>query len=272
MERSYSSRRPELLLLVFVLGYLVLLTVQIRHQDRSLFGNAAMVLFRPLLTLYNGVQQTTHEGIQAYLWQKDLAFRCEQLERRNHTLEGQLALYRDALHQNIRLRELLSVAPPPGMRLVGGRALMQYGAPFGRFLLVSVASGRNIPSDSIVIDNRGLVGRVQGKDGDFLRVLLVTDPSSAVGVRSERTGVLGVAAGGGGDQVNVKYIGNLADVQDGDVFVTSGDDGIYPPGLTVGRVSSVTDGPNHLKEIRLKPAVVPEKLSWVLLAVKDKHA
>lgn len=266
MPKTLASRRPELLLLLFLAGYMTSLALQIRRGERTLLGDVALALFSPVLTVFNGAQRFTQEGLEAYLWQRDAAVRNEALERENLLLQEQGRLTLSVDEENARLRRLLNVSPPAGYSLVAGRALMRYGEPFGRYLLVSCSASAPVLSGTPVLVPEGLVGKVQGASGEFYRVILTTDPSSAVGVASQRTKVHGVAVGDG-RFLKVRYVTNESDVKEEDVFVTSGEDGVFPPGIQVGTAVTVSDGGDFLKHIVLAPAVSMDSLSWVVLQV-----
>jgi rod shape-determining protein MreC len=111
------------------------------------------------------------------------------------------------------------------------------------------------------------VGRVQGASGELYKVILLTDPSSAVGVVCDRSAVKGVAVGKGND-MNVRWVSNESDVRVGDQFSTSGEDGVFPAGLRVGTAVSVEDGGDYLKKITLAPSSQMDRLTWVLLLRK----
>ena len=270
IRRSTLSRRPEVLLLLIVVGYLVFLTVQVRHGEKTVFGNLAMAAFGPFLTLFNAASSLTHEGVQAYIWQRDAALRADRAEMKNRELEARIQLDEHLEHEVIELRALIDAPRPRGVDIVGGRALTQFGAPFGRYLLVSCPPGVAVPDGTPIMSTDGAVGRVIGKAGDLYRVLLITDPNSAVGVVSARTGVNAVAVGAG-DHLTVHWVSNEADVKVGDEFVTSGEDGYFPSGVRVCVVTSVENGHDYLKKITASPLAQLGKLRWVLL-LKGKHA
>ncbi len=270
MPKPLASRRPELLLLLFLVGYLVALTLQVKRGERTVLGDVALALFSPVLTAYNAAQRFTREGVEAYLWQKDAAVRDEALERENLLLKEQEALSFSMEEENASLRRLLDVTAPSGFKLVAGRALMRYGEPFGRYLLVACDESAPVFPNTPVLVPEGLVGKVQGASGGFYRVILVTDPSLAIGVASARSKVHGVAVGGG-RILNVRYVANESDVKEDDLFVTSGEDGVFPPGIPVGKVVTVSDGGDFLKHITLAPSAPVDSLSWVVLQVSG-HA
>lgn len=268
MAKALASRRPEALLVLIAVAYLIALSLQVRRGGQTVLGGMALALFGPALTAYDAAAGSAREGLDAYFWQRDAALRAQALERENAALRGELRLSDSLRLENDRLRGLLSVPALPGARLVVGRALMQYGEPFGRYLLVRCPTPpAPIFPGTPVLDPSGLVGKTQGSSGGFYRVLLVTDPGLAVGVLSSRTRDHGVAVGEG-RRIEVRYVTNESDVAVGDRFLTSGEDGIFPEGIPVGDVAEVSDGGDYLKRIRLKPAASLDNLTWVLLAVK----
>ncbi len=267
MDLRPTARRPEIALCLLVLGFFVLLTFQARQGSRSVLGNMALAAFGPLLSAYDSASRLTREGLQAYLWQKNAALESENLAAENRSLQGQLELARPLEKEVLTLRELLQAPKPQGYQVIGARALTAYGAPFSRYLLVSCDARFLIPEGTPVMGPGGAVGHVQGASGTLHKVILLTDPSSAVGVASERAGVKGVAVGKGSD-MEIRWISNESDVRVGDIFVTSGEDGVFPPGLRVGTAVSVEDGGDYLKKITLSPSSKMDQLTWVLLLRK----
>jgi len=264
MSSRFANRRPEILLVLIGVGFFVALTVQVRRGERSVLGNAALAAFGPLLSAYDSASRLTREGLQAYLWQRDAALEAERLAAENRVLLGRLEMARQTEKEVLELRGLLRAPKPPGVDFIAGRALTQYGAPFSRYLLVSCDTRYLIPDSTPVIGPDGAVGRVQGSSGSQYKVLLITDPSSAVGVASERAGVRGVAVGRGKD-LEVRWVSNESDVKAGDLFSTSGEDGVFPAGIRLGTVEEVKDGGDYLKKIQLSPASKLDQLTWVLL-------
>jgi rod shape-determining protein MreC len=121
-----------------------------------------------------------------------------------------------------------------------------------------------------------VVGRVIAVGPQASRVQILLDKSSAVGVRIERTRIAGVVTGrsgygdAAGPDLDLLYVPVLADVEVGDVVVTSGLDRIHPRGLMVGRVRSVKGGGGLFKEISVAPSARFEQLEEVMV-VRQRH-
>jgi rod shape-determining protein MreC len=262
MKTAFSVQKPEQLLVILLLIYILALGFQVKQGDQTVLGKFALTAFLPLL---NGAElsiKTFKEGFQAYVWQKDLALNNEQMQKENLALRGEIAVIKPLEEENRKLRALLSAPPPENYRFSVARAIILYGAPFTRSLLLSVQDGLVVEPKSPVIDTGGVIGRIEEVSGGKARVILATDPASAIGVMNSRSNVHGVAVGEG-KTLRVRYITNEADVREGDLFVTSGEDGVFPPGLAVGRVTAVEDGGDYLKKIFLTPSASLESLTWV---------
>ncbi|HNQ77963.1 MAG TPA: rod shape-determining protein MreC [Acidobacteriota bacterium] len=269
MRAPFSVQKPEQFLVVILLAYFLALGLQVKHGERTVLGKFALTAFLPLL---NGAElsiRTFKEGFQDYIWQKDLALNNEQMQKENLALRAEIAVLKPLENENAKLRALLSAPPPENYRFSVARAIILYGAPFTRSLLLSVQDPLFIQPKSPVIDTAGVVGRIEDISGGKARVTLLTDPTSAIGVMDERSKVHGVAVGEG-RVLRVRYVTNEADVREGDLFVTSGEDGVFPPGLPVGRVTAVEDGGDYLKKISLTPSATLESLTWVEILHKTR--
>ena len=94
-----------------------------------------------------------------------------------------------------------------------------------------------------VMDERGVLGQVRSVEHNRAEVILITDASHALPVMDARTGLRTIALGtGDGANLRLPYIPFSADVRAGDVLLTSGMGGRFPPGLMVATVSSVKQG------------------------------
>jgi rod shape-determining protein MreC len=81
-----------------------------------------------------------------------------------------------------------------------------------------------------------------------------------------------VAVGGGDDRLRLEYVSGVADIVTGDVVMTSGIDGIYPKGFTIGRVETVEKNGPAYKRIVVKPAVDFHALEEVLVVLTPTAA
>ena len=96
------------------------------------------------------------------------------------------------------------------------------------------------------------------------RVQLVTDNDSRISVLSEKNRVWGMLTGDGEGRCSLEYILRTdEDVQEGERVITSGYDRIYPPGIAVGHIVSITQTTELFKEIKVEPLLDFRNLSQI---------
>lgn len=139
--------------------------------------------------------------------------------------------------------------------------------PFTRKIVVDKGLTQSISAGMPVIDGTGVVGQVTAVGTFTSEVTLVTEKDQSVPVMLERNGLRGIAVGSGKDgSIDIPFMPVSADVQSGDVFVTSGIDGTYPPGLVVAKVTSVEKNAAYVfAKIVARPAAGVDNYRYVLL-------
>jgi rod shape-determining protein MreC len=142
--------------------------------------------------------------------------------------------------ENARLRALLAMRTrfPAGAKAV--EVLYTGRDPFAQKLFVDKGTDADVQAGEAVIDADGVIGQVTRVYPYMAEVTLVTDKDHAVPVQVQRSGVRSVLYGSGaGRPPELRFMAPSADIQVGDVLVTSGLDGTYPPGLAVARVATL---------------------------------
>ncbi|HEX6735754.1 MAG TPA: rod shape-determining protein MreC [Azonexus sp.] len=141
--------------------------------------------------------------------------------------------------ENERLRRLLAVNERE--KASGQVAQIMYTArdPFARRIVIDKGQQSGIIAGQPAIDEAGIVGQVTRVFPFSAEVTLITDKDQAVPVQIVRSGQRSVVFGLGNGQLELRYIPANADVQVGDLLVTSGLDGIFLPGFPVAKVTSV---------------------------------
>ncbi|HEY9844618.1 MAG TPA: rod shape-determining protein MreC [Candidatus Caenarcaniphilales bacterium] len=138
---------------------------------------------------------------------------------------------------------------------------------------MSLGRGRQdgLQVGSVVVAPGGLVGRVTNTSKHTSRVLLISDPTSRIGVTVTRSRRMGILQGQAGDWAVLEFPEKDPDVRPGDVIVTSSLSSLFPAGLLVGRVESVnltkTSSP-HAAVVKLSAPV--SDVEWVTVYLDDK--
>jgi rod shape-determining protein MreC len=149
--------------------------------------------------------------------------------------------------ENAQLRELLDARQRLDIELAAAEVLYAARDPFSRKVVIDRGSQHNVRAGQPVVDNRGLVGQVTRAYPWVAEVTLVSDKGQFVPVQNVRNGLRAVLSGTGSEgALELRFIPLNADFQNGDELVTSGIDGVYPPGLPVARVTNVERGANQI--------------------------
>ncbi|HYE44154.1 MAG TPA: rod shape-determining protein MreC [Caulobacter sp.] len=144
--------------------------------------------------------------------------------------------------ENARLRTMLKVATEPAMPMVTARVVFDGRGPYRRAQLANAGASRGVAIGYPVISERGVIGRVVAVSPNASRILLLKDVSSRTPVMIARTNARAILTGDGGDNPRLENLRGADPVRPGDKVLTSGDGGIYPRGLPVGRAVKGLDG------------------------------
>ena len=169
------------------------------------------------------------------------------LQQENEALRARLiASSQDAQRFEATAAELAQLR-----RLIGAQERLEFKStaievlysgrdPFSRKLIVDKGATQGVRAGQAVIDDQGVVGQVTRVHPLVSEVTLLTDKDQAIPVQVVRNGLRAVAFGSGSaGTLELRFMAANAEIQTGDVLVTSGIDGTYPPGLPVATVMRV---------------------------------
>ncbi len=204
-----------------------------------------------------------------YVW--DNYFALVGLHRENEELRTQvdnLRMQLDKQQQDVleaeRLRALLEIRDSGVGRSVVARVIGRDPARGNQTVTVDKGLSHGVKPDSAVMTPDGIVGRVIHSSNFFSIVQLIIDSQSAVGVLESATRRQAILRGTGGRELELEYIDDDNDLKEGDVFVTSGLDRIYPKGLPVGSIASIGPRRGLFKMIQVRPMADLGRLEEVL--------
>ena len=141
-------------------------------------------------------------------------------------------------------------------------------SPFLHYVIINRGSNDGIRRGMPVVTNQGLVGRVDAVIADAARVQLITDPASTVNVWLQNAEVDATLGGSVSGDVTLDSIPQDANVQRGDLALTSGLGGGYPPDLIVGQILNTrTRDFDLFQQATVQPVVDFNRLEIVLVIV-----
>jgi rod shape-determining protein MreC len=201
------------------------------------------------------------------------------LRQRNAELEGELAELQSQviqLQQQVGETQILAAL----VDFSRARSENSYQAaavigfdpsPFLHYVIINVGSNDGILRGMPVVTNQGLIGRVDAVIADAARVQLITDPASSVNVRLQNAETEASLVGSVTGDLNLELISPDADVQQGDLVLTSGLGGGYPPDLIIGQVVNPRSRDFDLfQQATVQPVVDFNSLKIVLVIVNFK--
>lgn len=232
------------LLIGLLVVFFVLMSWQAnRATTISIVGSSIQTMISPFHRMVSSAWLGMAGTWQRYVGLVGASTRAAALQRRIAILEHQKATLEATARDNARLRQLLGLAERIDIPSMAAETIGRDIAHGYQSLTLNRGSRDGVRPDSpVVAPNGALVGRIVAVSPWTSTVQLITDPESAVGVRDARSGAAGVLHGTGGPALEMAYVPTLEDVEEGDVIVTSGDDGLYPAGVEVGRVASAIPG------------------------------
>lgn len=178
-----------------------------------------------------------------YLTELKTARKTEEAARVKLAVQSQRAgQVEQLLLENARLRALLDLRPRLDVPATAAQVLYDATDPYTRRVVIDKGQMQGIQPGSPVLDESGVMGQVTRVYPFVSEMTLLIDRDQVIPVMNMRTGTRSVAYGDPsplGGLMELRYMSVAEDVREGDLLVTSGVDGIYPPGLPVARVQRV---------------------------------
>lgn len=195
--------------------------------------------------------------------------RNTELEAEVAELQSQVIQLQQQVGETQSLRALLDFAQArPENRYRGAAVIGRDPSPFVHYIIVNRGSDDGIRRGMPVVTEQGLVGRIDAVIADAARVQLITDPGSMVNVRLQNAEVDASLSGSVTGDVNLDQIPQDTYIQPGDLVLTSGLGGGYPPDLIVGQVVNIrTRDFDLFQQATVQPVVDFDRLQIVLIIV-----
>ena len=177
--------------------------------------------------------------------------RIYQQNQELHRELQQMKAWKEAAIQleqkNAKLLDLNNVKLNPKLTFTTGVVLTDSGSPFRQSALINIGRHDGVVDGWAAMDGLGLVGRISGFGNNSARVLFLTDSSSRIPVEVTPSGQKAILAGDNTPLPPLEFVDGVDQVRAGDRVVTTGDGGVFPPGLLAGTVFLGGDGRLRVK-------------------------
>ena len=270
-----ATRRTRPLLIVGVVLTLSLLLLRAYSRAPTELNVLDRAVLRVSAPLQHGLTWALR-GV-AHVWSRyvylvDLQRENQRLVGDNARLRAELGQAQREAAQAERLEEQLGLRAEIPSETVAARVIGVETSSLFRVARIRLDRGESeVRPGMPVLTHDGVVGRVGRVFGPYCDVLLAVDPKSSIDVVLTRTsgrGVLKGMAGGNGYRARIEYLLRSDEVREGDEVVTSGVGGVFPRGLSVGKVSQVTRPSSGLyQEAQVAPSVDFSRIEEVLVVL-----
>ena len=270
-ERRKKKSNPlnQILLWVSLIG-LALIAI-VTTVGRKEFGLSHRLTFEAL----GGTQVVFTKATQAVsgIWRHylDLVGVSQENERLQQEIKRYVALnaeYREAVATNVRLSQLLDLKQNFDEPVLAAHVIGRDPALWFKTMTIDKGISAGVKKGMPVVTVEGVVGQVINVSPRYAKVLLATDPNSAIDAIIQSNRALGIIKGDG-QGYRLDYVLKDSAVVKGDLIITSGMGGVFPKGLLIGQVVDVgNDKRGMFHTITVRPAVDFRELEYVTIILQ----
>lgn len=264
MNRNRSRTLPLLIFTLIAIALLVL------HEGGQLqpIEDVAQTVLGPVERAVSGLFNGIGDLFSAVRDLRELRDRNALLEKANQDLLTENARLTGLQSENDALKALLNFTQEnPTYQYQTAAVIGRDPSPYVRFITINAGSREGLKKDMPVVTAGGtLIGRIDQVNLRSSKVQLLNDPSSAVNVRLQTSGITGLVIGQSSGLLRMQYIPLEAKLSSNDIALTSGLGGNLPRGLVVGQVITIEKRDVDLfQSAQLTPAADYERLDVVLV-------
>jgi rod shape-determining protein MreC len=268
VQAFIARHRPFFILAAVLVAQLLLLSLQItRNNDVRLIRVWAVALVDPFQRSLRGITDISVGAWRTYRNLLRAQQENQELHRQLVSAQSQIQQLSEQAAESSRLRAMLEFKNRFPFQTVAAEVIASSPGENSNAIFIGKGIDAGLISDLAVITPEGVVGKIIAVFSHSSQVLLLTDPSSGVGVMLEKSRVQGVLKGDSQNLCSIRYIMNEEPVSSGETVLTSGLDQIYPKGLRVGTVVRTSAG-NIYKNVEVEPAADLNRLETVLVVLK----
>lgn len=248
MERLKKNRKSavsalffgeQIVFYLFTFFALLLIFVSLfQPQLTSKIKISVIDIISPILSSINRPFEEASQSINSISNIAALKAENERLQAENDRLKEwyQTALMLKA--ENKALQSLLNLKAEPEKQYISAKVISDTQNTFSKTLLISAGQDRGLLQDQIVLGGQGVLGRIIEVGKSTSRVLLVTDINSRIPVAIEDSNMSAILSGNNEEYLSLNYIDFVGQELAGQKVITTGEGGIFPAGLSVGRIEN----------------------------------
>ena len=269
MENLLTRHRNVTILVAVLFAEVVGLAVQVKRtadtDSTRLIRVWTVSAVTPLEKVFAAAQGSISGAWHNYFYLRGVRAQNRKLQDEIEQLRLQQVRLAEDAGQARRLQRLLGFKEQFIAKTLPAQVIGSSGSDMSRVVYIDKGEGDGVRQDMAVITADGVVGKILRVFPTSSQVLLINDPSSGVGAILEKSRLQGVIKGTANGEVVLEKMMSDERVEPGDQLLTSGGDQIFPKGLPIGMVKSVSPGGDVFLKIRVKPAAQLNQLEEVLV-------
>ena len=270
---SNPARIPALGLRVLGLIFISILLMYVDHRENHLDtlrkGIGAAVY--PLRVVVDAPVRLWTWLAESTVSRNDLELELDRLKAERLLTNARLQRFNALQAENARLRAMLDARSQVRDQVRVAEIMSVDANPYEHNLVIDVGSQDGVFDGQVLIDANGVVGQIIETGLMTSLAMLISDTDHALPVEVNRSGLRTIAVGTGEiDRLNLPFVVNNADIQAGDLLVTSGLGGAFPAGYPVAIVESVTRIPQDpYADVQARPAASLGQIREIMLIYSD---
>ena len=242
----------------------------IERQSARLEGVRSFlsVIVYPIQSLVSLPLEVTDQTFQFFISYKELKKENVILKKQARLHKTDLLKLKNLEKENIRLRALMNKSYTLGEHVLAAELIGATHYPYEHVVLVDKGTHFGVNKRQPVLDTNGIVGQVIREYPLSAEIMLITDPSHAIAVEVNSNGLRTIAFGNGlYNQLTLPFLPNDADIETGDLLISSGLDGTFPRGYPVAIVTTIKKTGDQFAYILAEPIAQLDKIREVLIVL-----
>ena len=271
-SRAYSSnpgRIPALGIRVLAFAFLSIVLMVVDHRENHL-----KTVYKAIDTAVYPLRVLVDAPFRLWEWTSDATATRNELQLENSRLKAERLLTNARLQrltaleaENDRFRDMLEARDLVRDEVRVVEILAVDADPYRHNIVISSGEDDGVYDGQAIVDADGFVGQVIRTGRYTAQAILISDPDHALPVEVSRNGLRTIAVGTGEfDRLDLPFLPNNADIQPGDLLVTSGLGGAFPPGYPVAVVATIDRIPQEpFAAVTARPSAALDQVREIML-------
>jgi len=272
-KKTSRSRGPRLFLLfVLFVGLLFTILTSATGRRFGVFHQVTLEALGPLQSLFTNISIGSIRLKDRYISLWNLQKENDSLRKELDTYHALLDEYREAYSRNRFLETELKFKKEETFPALMARVVGKDPSFWFQTLIVDRGKNDGVVTGMVARNSQGVVGQVVQVSDNYSKILLANAPSSAIDAIVQKNRVRGILKGAGEQGYILQYVLKNGEVEEGDIIVTAGIGGVFPPGITLGTVSAVRSKRRGMfLEIEVQPAVDFARLEFLYINLSEEQ-